>query len=205
MTYYEILGVERDATFKEIKQAFRRLSMRIHPDRGGTTEEFQEAKMAYECLSNANRREAYDRTGNDSGEVVDTASKARAALAELFSQVITNPPQNMDIVDAAKKFLHGKVKELDKELDKSVRDEAKFMKMAGKAVKKGKGVNILKAVIEERVKVVARHRASIEENTILAKMCLEMVEDYEYAPETTPGQRRPTDDLLGMLFEASGL
>jgi molecular chaperone DnaJ len=66
--YYEVLGVARTASEAEIKQAYRRLAMKLHPDRnpGNADAEasFKEAKEAYEVLSEAPKREAYDRFGH---------------------------------------------------------------------------------------------------------------------------------------------
>ena len=67
--YYEILGVERDAPEADIKKAFRRLAMRYHPDRNPDQGEeaanrFKEAKRAYEVLSDAQKRAAYDQFGH---------------------------------------------------------------------------------------------------------------------------------------------
>jgi molecular chaperone DnaJ len=66
--FYEVLGVGRTATEAEIKQAYRRLAMKLHPDRNPGNAEaeagFKEAKEAYEVLSDAEKRAAYDRFGH---------------------------------------------------------------------------------------------------------------------------------------------
>jgi molecular chaperone DnaJ len=68
--YYEILGVNRDADEDAIKKAYRKLAMKHHPDRNpedknkGAEEKFKEAKEAYEVLSDADKRAAYDRYGH---------------------------------------------------------------------------------------------------------------------------------------------
>lgn len=49
---HEILGVPLDATDEEITLAFRRAAAAAHPDRGGTDEEFQVVRQAYESLQN---------------------------------------------------------------------------------------------------------------------------------------------------------
>ncbi len=68
--FYEILGVSKDAGDDDIKKAYRKLAMKHHPDRNQgdsakvSEETFKEAKEAYEILSDANKRGAYDRFGH---------------------------------------------------------------------------------------------------------------------------------------------
>ena len=67
--YYDVLGVRRDADQGEIKKAFRRLAREHHPDVNPDNAEaeaaFKEAAEAYEVLSDADSRAAYDRYGFD--------------------------------------------------------------------------------------------------------------------------------------------
>jgi molecular chaperone DnaJ len=66
--YYEVLGLSRGASEKEIKSAFRRLARELHPDvseEPDAEERFREAAEAYEVLSKAETRNLYDRFGHE--------------------------------------------------------------------------------------------------------------------------------------------
>jgi molecular chaperone DnaJ len=68
--FYEVLGVAKNAPEEEIKKAYRKLAMKYHPDRNqgdkakASEEKFKEVKEAYEVLTDANKRAAYDRFGH---------------------------------------------------------------------------------------------------------------------------------------------
>ena len=68
--YYEVLGVAKNASEDDIKKAYRKLAMKHHPDRNQgddakkSEEKFKEAKEAYEMLSDAQKRAAYDQYGH---------------------------------------------------------------------------------------------------------------------------------------------
>ncbi|OQR78456.1 dnaJsubfamily B member 9-like [Tropilaelaps mercedesae] len=67
---YEILGVKRSSSQKDIKRAFRKLAIKYHPDKNkekGTEQKFQRIARAYEILSNEDKRAKYDRFGTTNG------------------------------------------------------------------------------------------------------------------------------------------
>lgn len=66
--YYEVLGVSKDASERDIKKSYKRLAMKLHPDRNqgdkDKEEQFKEVKEAYEILTDDQKRAAYDQYGH---------------------------------------------------------------------------------------------------------------------------------------------
>jgi len=66
--YYEVLGVSKDASERDIKKSYKRLAMKLHPDRNqgdkAKEEQFKEVKEAYEILNDDQKRAAYDQYGH---------------------------------------------------------------------------------------------------------------------------------------------
>ncbi|HEX8852752.1 MAG TPA: J domain-containing protein, partial [Pyrinomonadaceae bacterium] len=58
--HYTTLGARRDASREEIERLYKRLAVRLHPDRGGDEEQMKSLNEAYRVLGNAAEREAYD-------------------------------------------------------------------------------------------------------------------------------------------------
>ena len=93
--YYEVLGVNRDATEEDIKKAYRKHAMKWHPDRNPDNpkaeEHFKEAKEAYEVLADGNKRAAYDQFGH-AGIDPHAAGGAGpgAGFGDIFSDIFSD-------------------------------------------------------------------------------------------------------------------
>ncbi|KAL8453857.1 hypothetical protein Emag_001665 [Eimeria magna] len=82
---YATLGLKRNATTTEIKKAYRKLSMKFHPDKNKSPDaeaKFREISYAYEVLSNAEQRKVYDAQGHEGLE--STIMKLRVTLEQLY-------------------------------------------------------------------------------------------------------------------------
>lgn len=87
--YYEILGVERNASKDDLKKAYRKLAMQFHPDRNPgdkeSEEKFKEAAEAYEILNNDDKRAKYDRFGHEGVRGSGYGSQGFSDINDIFS------------------------------------------------------------------------------------------------------------------------
>lgn len=99
--HYQTLGVDRRASDKEIKAAYRRLARQLHPDVTGddprATARFKEVSEAYECLSDPKKRKTYDLFGPspspvDLGDVRESLKQSVAGLAASLSEFWNRRP-----------------------------------------------------------------------------------------------------------------
>src|SRR5688500_16841310 len=89
--YYEVLGVNKDASEEDLKKAYRRLAMKWHPDRNPDNpkaeEHFKEAKEAYEVLSEPQKRAAYDQFGHAGVSSQPGGGPGGAGFGDIFSDI----------------------------------------------------------------------------------------------------------------------
>lgn len=89
---YEVLGIDKTADATEIRRAYRRASMKYHPDRNGGTDEaktlFQKIKKAYDILSDRTQREYYDATGDKRPDADELMAQAKDLVSQVFMQVL---------------------------------------------------------------------------------------------------------------------
>ena len=95
-TFYDVLGVKRDASAKEIKSAFRKLAQKYHPDAGGDEQKFKEISEAYETLSDEKKRKEYDQmlmfggmpgAGGPGGTYTYTSTGGSGGWSDIFSSI----------------------------------------------------------------------------------------------------------------------
>jgi curved DNA-binding protein CbpA len=93
MAYYDLLGVEADATPEQLKKAYRKKALQLHPDKRGNTpeaqEEFTRMKSAYDVLNDPQKREVYDQAGEDGVKLMENYASmgSEELLAAFFASL----------------------------------------------------------------------------------------------------------------------
>ena len=84
---YETLGIEKSSSAAQIKKAYRKKALRMHPDKGGDPEEFKKLQAAYDVLSDEDKRKTYDKYGLEGLEKAAVREEAWATFL-IFLEVV---------------------------------------------------------------------------------------------------------------------
>jgi|SaaInlV_125m_DNA_1040241.scaffolds.fasta_scaffold11891_4 curved DNA-binding protein len=86
MDYYSTLGVSKNASDKELKQAYKKASMQHHPDRGGDEAKFKQINEAYSTLKDPQKRGMYDHQQNGGGQAFNFNQQNQSGFEEVMRQ-----------------------------------------------------------------------------------------------------------------------
>ena len=98
MDYYELLGVSRNASEKEIKTAFRKLAAKHHPDKGGDHKMFTELNEAYQTLTDPEKKAMYDQFGTSDPQQQGQYGFNTGNFQDMFSQMFGGGFEGEDII-----------------------------------------------------------------------------------------------------------
>lgn len=182
MNLYEALGVERDAHASVIKGAYRKLAMRLHPDRGGNKDAMAQVQLAHDILMDPERRKHYDKHGTDIPPDV-TRDRVLQDIQTLLLQALEK--EDVDHTDLVG-VLRDVVKDARKNHPKAIEAQKAAIekrKRAAKRMKGPNGANILRNIIEQDIQTRENVVKQMIDNLKLMDEVEKFLKDYSYKIE----------------------
>ncbi len=184
---YRRLGITRSASQKAIKIAYREMAREVHPDAGGSDEDFIKVQEAYQVLSDKHRKRHYDQTGEwlSTGipEQTIVQQKGNDVLAQQFSMLIEKSKGNivyMDVIGTIRKHCRNSLQTIEKDLEE-IKVTLDIVDIILELIEHdGKGMNVFEGVLfgiaRENEVAKIRHLENKEGFTA----ALEIIEHYRF-------------------------
>ena len=192
---YQILGVSRNASAATIKRRFRKLAMKLHPDRGGDAAEFDAMKQAYDILSDPERRARYDATG-DTAKPEASQSPAYLRLNICLGGILANylasgaEPAKADLLAAMRNTLCAEVSQANADRRPFAKCLHNLRAVLGRF--QADSDNYLEVVVKQKIQILEADLALRDKNIKEIGEALEILKLYTYTPES-PAQKPPRD------------
>ena len=180
-TFYDELELPNNCTSDEIKQKYRILAQLHHPDKGGDEEKFKKIKLAYEVLSDPIKREHYDSTGDHYDDSnLDTEVLARlSVMVSQYSQQIN--PEFDDLILKMNLDLNHAQAQTNMAIINCNALIDKLNIVAKKIKLKQQGENLLKSLVENKIKLQHTELINHKRTLIVFARMLKILEDYHYS------------------------
>lgn len=181
MNLYEELELPRDCTFDQIKQQYRHLAGIHHPDKGGDVEKFKRIKLAYEVLSDPERRKTYDET-KVIGESFSLRSESIGHLSSIFFSVIaTIDLHNDDLIARMRNEIMSILTRTEKDTEMCHKYIGNLEVAKQKLIHKNPGEeNFLLGFIEAQLTTRHTDLKTLSRRKEINEYTLKLLEDYQY-------------------------
>lgn len=167
---HDVLGVNPDASEAEIKKAFRKKSMKVHPDHGGSPEEFHRLQIAYKEMI---------------GEEDKEPSNAIGKIVAVYNQMMEQLEEDLaffDIEKELKKYFEEQIVACDEK----IKNFQKAIKVVKRINKRFKTECFLKAFEEDKIHKMSQAIKAENREIECYQECLELVKTIKYEPEQKP-------------------
>ena len=181
--FYKNLGIRSDATKEQIKKAYRKKSMKTHPDQGGDAQEFDSINKAYRVLVNEDSRARYD-AGEDPEEIIKGTKNKEEKSLQILAQLFINSINQIDvdyndIVGHIRESLQNSINEVAKIISAEELKKSKFEK-ALRRIKSKKQDNFFKEVITNQILAIDRAINQAQTTQKDLNNAKEFLADYSY-------------------------
>ena len=180
---YDILGVSKDASLKEIKSAYKDKAKEHHPDKGGDEEVFKAIQQAYDTLSNPAKRKMYDATGQITN--VSFEDRCRKFFSEFvipsFIEIERTSFERVNAIELIKAMITDKTNAIKSEIEKFKDGKEKleiFLKRKRKKITESD--NNLDMYFEPHIKQFEVQIFIYEDELEFVKDVSKIIDGYEY-------------------------
>ena len=177
---YQALDLDRNAPPEAIRAAYRKKARQHHPDKGGNVAEFQSIQVAYDVLSDPERKARYDQTG-ETGTGPTLESQALSTLSTMMTALMDFPQTNvatLPLVDQLRRMLTADIQKQDMEKAK-VMASIDRRREAIKRLSKGPLADLLQGEINQREQMAAK----MDEANAIRREAMRMLEDQTYSAD----------------------
>ncbi len=175
--YYETLGINKDASRKDIKAAYLRESARHHPDKGGKADDFNELKEAFDILYNDESRAEYDETGSFTPKR-DYNTLAVEALCGLFLETAESLDERSNVLEMMTHQINGVVKGHHEAIRINNKKLEKLNKYSDKVKRKDDRENFLIGALQVKIKSIEHNNVKIGDAITLCEKMLELLDGF---------------------------
>jgi curved DNA-binding protein CbpA len=179
---YDLLEVEPTATQDEIKKAYKKLSKKHHPDKGGDEEVFKQIKEAYEILSDPVNRRVYDQSGQKNKVTKEERMNNlfQAFIIPAIFEIEMTSFERVDIREFIMALLLDKIKEMKHKLKENESNRDKICLFTERLSKRDPEVESIDQYFEPHKKNLALQVVLIEEEIEFLKKMRMIFAKYDY-------------------------
>lgn len=176
--HYDTLGVTRDASPDEIKKAFRKLARKHHPDMNSESDvSMSDINVAYEVLSDPQRRANYDATGDDSVTQLQAFAKGMV-IAKIGQWMENEQLEHMDAMAYVREALKKDLAIVRTNQANGERIKARLQRLRKRFKYHGKGDDVLDGLIATQLKNVEDQLAKIALDFEKIELAFEISKEY---------------------------
>lgn len=175
------MGVGKDFTKFDITKRMRLLAKDLHPDNGGDEEKFKEMMEAYTLLTNPEKRERFDATGERSREI-PFLSKFREMVGSIFLEIAqkVDNPNKVDLIKIFRDTMRENIRATEKSIRMANKEVGKLEQVKKRINKKGEGDNILAQAVQSQVDDIERKVAKAKEGLDFLNKSKDLLDEYNY-------------------------
>lgn len=179
---YYVLNVDNKATYQEIQKAYRNLSKKTHPDKGGSSDEFNEINKAWNILKDPIRRKLFDEKG-----IAEDSKGKQNIYNEIYSLFFTivnaHPePENINVINVLLTDIDNNIELYKEQIPKINKEIEKLQKLKGKITIKEDvftDENIFDELIDGKIKALETEKDYWKDFPEKLKILRDIIDRYE--------------------------